>query len=280
MQFRVNGTPAAAYNVAALEAALPNAYVLSQPPPIVPQTYYPGAYHSPVDHHAKINDTSLTYIPVGKTNATTLEAKQKAITEIFEIYGRLQARLGYEFFDPTANPARSNGVGFAYIDPPAEKFFRGEVQLWKITHNGVDTHPIHIHLNNAQIINRVGWDGVIKPPEPYERGWKETIRMNPLESIFIAQKADLPTLPFKVPRSRRPLNPARPLGDTEGFTNINPLTGQPLAPTPTVNVNFDFGHEYVWHCHILAHEENDMMRPLMVRGVVAVGSLDLLLLSN
>jgi FtsP/CotA-like multicopper oxidase with cupredoxin domain len=280
MQFRVNGTPAATYNVAALEAALPTAYVLSQPPPIVPQTYYPGPYHSPVDYHAKINDTSLTYIPVGKTNATTLEAGQKAITEIFETYGRLQARLGYEFFDPTANPARANGVGFAYIDPPAEKFFRGEVQLWKITHNGVDTHPIHIHLNNAQIINRVGWDGVIKPPEPFERGWKETIRMNPLESIFIAQKADLPTLPFGVPRSVRPLNPARPLGDTEGFTNINPLTGQTLAPTPTVNVMTDFGHEYVWHCHILAHEENDMMRPLMVRGVVDVGSLDLLLLSN
>jgi FtsP/CotA-like multicopper oxidase with cupredoxin domain len=280
MQFRVNGTPAATYNLAALEAALPNAYVLSQPPPIVPQTYYPGAYHSNVDYHAKINDTSLTYIPVGKTAATVLQAGQKAITEIFEQYGRLQARLGYEIFDPTANPARSNGVGFAYIDPPAEKFFRGEVQLWKITHNGVDTHPIHIHLNNAQIINRVGWDGVIKPPEPYERGWKETIRMNPLESIFIAQKADLPTLPFRVPRSRRPLNPARALGDTEGFTNINPLTGQPLAPTPTVNIMADFGHEYVWHCHILAHEENDMMRALVVRGVFDVGSLDLLLLNN
>jgi spore coat protein A len=24
------------------------------------------------------------------------------------------------------------------------------------------------------------------------------------------------------------------------------------------------GHEYVWHCHILEHEEHDMMRPLIV----------------
>ena len=46
MQFRVAGTPAPAFNLAALQAALPNAYVKSQPPPIVPQTYYPGAYHS------------------------------------------------------------------------------------------------------------------------------------------------------------------------------------------------------------------------------------------
>ena len=24
------------------------------------------------------------------------------------------------------------------------------------------------------------------------------------------------------------------------------------------------GHEYVWHCHILEHEEHDMMRPLII----------------
>jgi len=24
------------------------------------------------------------------------------------------------------------------------------------------------------------------------------------------------------------------------------------------------GYEYVWHCHILEHEEHDMMRPLIV----------------
>ncbi|MDP2045064.1 MAG: multicopper oxidase domain-containing protein, partial [Deltaproteobacteria bacterium] len=263
MQFRVAGTPAPAFNLAALEAALPDAYVASQPPPIVPQPYYPPAYASPVPQHCRINDTSLTYKPLGATVPTTLQAGQKAIVELFEPYGRMNATLGYEIFDPTANPARSNGIGFAYIDPPVEVFQRGQIQLWKITHNGVDTHPVHIHLNNAQIINRVGWDGVIKPPEPYERGWKETIRMNPLESIFIAQKADLPVTPFAVPDSIRYLNPAKPPGDTSGFTNINPKTGQPITTTPTVNIMTNFGHEYVWHCHILSHEENDMMRPII-----------------
>jgi FtsP/CotA-like multicopper oxidase with cupredoxin domain len=278
MQFRVAGTPAPAFNLAALEAALPNAYVASQPPPIVPQTYYPPAYASAVDQHCRINDTSLTYTGLGLAGTHTLQAEQKAIVELFEPYGRMNATLGYEIFDPTTNPARSNGIGFTYNDPPVEIFHRGQIQLWKITHNGVDTHPVHIHLNNAQIVNRVGWDGVIKPPEPYERGWKETIRMNPLESIFIAQKADLPVTPFAVPDSIRPLNPSRPLGDTTGFTNINPKTGQPITTTPTVNVMTNFGHEYVWHCHILGHEENDMMRPLKVTGVIPVGSLDILFL--
>ena len=39
------------------------------------------------------------------------------------------------------------------------------VQLWKITHNGVDSHFIHFHLFDVQVINRVGWDGAIRPPD-------------------------------------------------------------------------------------------------------------------
>jgi spore coat protein A len=34
---------------------------------------------------------------------------------------------------------------------------------------------------------------------------------------------------------------------------INPKTKKP-----------GYGYEYVWHCHILEHEEHDMMRPLVV----------------
>jgi len=45
----------------------------------------------------------------------------------------------------------------------------------------------------------------------------------------IIMRFDLPTVPFTVPAS--------------------PRTG---------------GNEYVWHCHILEHEEHDMMRPLVV----------------
>jgi len=50
-----------------------------------------------------------------------------------------------------------------------------------------------------------------------------------------------------------------PFNSTNGFTNIDPLTGQPATP-PTSNTLFNFDWEYVWHCHILSHEENDMMR--------------------
>ena len=43
-------------------------------------------------------------------------------------------------------------------------------QIWRITHNGVDTHPIHFHLFDVQVINRVGWDGAYRLPEPDRAG--------------------------------------------------------------------------------------------------------------
>jgi hypothetical protein len=45
------------------------------------------------------------------------------------------------------------------------------------------------------------------------------------------------------------------------------MTGQSLTgnPMPVSNVMTNFGWEYVWHCHLLGHEENDMMRPLIMR---------------
>ena len=70
----------------------------------------------------------------------------------------------------------------------------------------------------------------------------------------------LPKAPFGLPDSNRPLNPMMPLGFTGGFNNVD-ANGDPL-PTPIVNQVVSFGWEYVWHCHILSHEEMDMMRPL------------------
>ena len=69
------------------------------------------------------------------------------------------------------------------------------------------------------------------PPDDNELGWKETVRMNPSEVITVIMQFNLPKLPAS-------------MGDPK-----SPRTG---------------GHEYVWHCHILEHEEHDMMRPLVV----------------
>ena len=134
-------------------------------------------------------------------------------------------------------------------------------QIWKITHNGVDTHPLHWHLYDVQVLNRVTWDNIISPPDPSELGWKDTLRVSPLEDTYVALRPIIPQLPFELPNSIRPLHPMIPIGSTIGFNNVD-ADGNPT--TPIVNQLVNFGWEYVWHCHILSHEEMDMMRPVAV----------------
>ena len=140
-------------------------------------------------------------------------------------------------------------------------------QIWKISHNGVDTHPIHFHIFDVQLINRVGWDGLIALPDPNELGWKDTIKVSPLMDTIVAMRPVAPSLPFGLPNSSRPLNPALPIGSLMNFSQIDWTTGQAWLPTsqyPLGISNFihDFKWEYVWHCHILSHEEMDMMRSI------------------
>jgi FtsP/CotA-like multicopper oxidase with cupredoxin domain len=186
--------------------------------------------------------------------------KPKAIQELFDpTYGRLNATLGLEL--PFTSAMTQTTIPLGYVDEPTERFADGETQLWKITHNGVDTHPVHFHLLNVQLVNRVDWAGIIMPPEANELGWKETVRMNPLEDIVVAVRAKTPSLPgFGVPLSIRAMDPAQPLGSPFGFTQVDPITG---TPKTVVNDIMNYGWEYVWHCHILGHEENDFLRPVV-----------------
>ena len=193
--------------------------------------------------------------------------KPKAIQELFDpTFGRLNATLGVEI--PYTSALTQTTIPLGYVDAPTEEFSHGETQIWKITHNGVDTHPVHFHLLNVQLINRVGWDNFIAPPEPNELGWKETVKMAPLEDVIVAVRAKRPKLGgFGLPNSVRLLDPAQPEGAMTGFTQIDPNTGNPAS---MANGIFDFGWEYVWHCHILGHEENDFMRAVVFHAKEAV----------
>ncbi|MEI7832518.1 MAG: fibronectin type III domain-containing protein [bacterium] len=254
MLINVSNAPAApAFNLAALQAALPKAYAAAQPPHIVPQIGDGAAKNT----YANLQDNTLTFTPLGKTSPVTVTMKQKAIQEMFELdYGRGNATLGTEL--PFTTFESQTTIPLAYIDPATDIIKDGEVQLWKITHDGVDSHPIHFHLFNVQVINRVSWDGTVQPPHPNELGWKDTVVMNPEEDCIVAMKPIKPVAPFEIPDSVRRMDVTMPLGSTIGFTQIDPLTNKPISVT---NQLVNFGQEYVWHCHLLGHEEMDMMRP-------------------
>ncbi len=256
MQIRVSGTAnGTALDQAALTAAVTAQYTAANglPAPIVPRGSTPGVNVS------RISDTSLT------VNGITKPMLSKTIQELFDPYGRMNATLGVEIPFTTATIQTTIPYGFA--DPATEVIPDGVTQLWKITHNGVDTHAIHFHLFNVQLVNRVGWDGAIRLPEANELGWKDTVRMNPLEDVVVALTAKTPTVPFAQPDNIRPLDPTQPA--TFSFTGVVDPAGLPVAAYPNSSVNF--GNEYTWHCHLLGHEENDMMRPIMVAVAPTTG---------
>jgi spore coat protein A len=131
-------------------------------------------------------------------------------------------------------------------DPVTEAPRVGTVEDWVYINLTGDTHPMHTHLVTFQVIGRTPFDaeayeeayggpdgvpggidpspfaiGPMEPPDPTERGFKDTVKANPGYFTRIRAKFDLPT----------------------GVT----------AP-----------QTYVHHCHIVEHEDNDMMRPFTV----------------
>jgi FtsP/CotA-like multicopper oxidase with cupredoxin domain len=210
-----------------------------------------------------IKAAGLVHVAAGQTINAYVE--NKTIQELFDPnWGRMNATLGIEL--PFVSALTATTIPLGYIDPATEFLQDGETQIWKITHNGVDSHPVHFHLVNLQIIGRVGWDGTVKPPYPEDIGWKETIKMSPLEDIIVAATAKTPAMPFGLPHSVRAMDPSQPLVDAannpviSGFTQIDPKTG---VPKVVANAIVDYKNEYVWHCHILGHEENDFMRSVV-----------------
>lgn len=168
-----------------------------------------------------------------------LTPQGKTLNEIADVYGRLIQMLG------TATPVAPGVFARAYTDPATEVVAAGALQVWDIYNLTMDTHPMHFHLVNVQVLGRAPFNAkkaIFAPTAPFvlpdanELGYKETVRMNPGTVTRVAMRFDLPTLPATI------------AGHPVVLPN-SPRTG---------------GNEYVWHCHILEHEEHDMMRPLIV----------------
>lgn len=284
MQIRVAAaTPAPAFNLTALNAAFASTatsqgvFASSQKPIIVPQAAYSSAYNTTfTDIFGSIFDTSLTFTPINGTTPVTLPLQSKSMHDemngAFDVdYGRMTVQVGVEI--PKSTPYTQTTILYNFFDSPTEVVkasIQGTMigslsdgtQIWRITQNGVDTHPMHWHMYDVQLINRVAWDNLIRPPDANELGWKDTVRINPLQDTYIALRPIVPTLPFDLPDSVRPLDPTQPIGTTlKTNTFIQDPSGTGIDE---VNHLVNFGWEYVWHCHMLAHEEMDAMRPVVI----------------
>jgi FtsP/CotA-like multicopper oxidase with cupredoxin domain len=289
MQIKVAGSTASPFplDLAGLNAAFAKStgkrgvFEVSQDNIIVPQAGYNSAYgvtNLPADAaraYVQIFEFSKTFTPLGSATPVTIPFQTKAMHDemgaAFDTkYGRMSGLLGLEL--PGSSALTQSILLYNYASPPVDLVAdttasqigqAGDgTQIWKITHNGVDTHPIHWHLFNLQLINRVAWDGALLPPDANELGWKETIRVNPLEDTIVAFRPKASVQPFDVPNSIRLIDPTLPEGaplDPPAVGWQDP-TAEPI--NEILNHYVNYGWEYVWHCHILSHEEMDMMHSM------------------
>jgi FtsP/CotA-like multicopper oxidase with cupredoxin domain len=240
--------------------------------------------------------TGATAVATGITIQFQPKAIQDEMGEAYDRdYGRMSGFLGLELSNIL--PQNRGFVLYPYISPPvdmhldsvtqgAKPVLGDGTQIWKITHNGVDTHTIHFHKYDVQIINRVAWDNQTRGPDPNELGWKETVRVNPLEDTIVAMRPVKPVgMPFELPNSVRLMDPTKPEGallpggpggyfDPEG----NPVTAYGGGGV-IANQYVNYGWEFVLHCHLLSHEEMDMMhamtfvlKPPDISGLSATGT--------
>jgi FtsP/CotA-like multicopper oxidase with cupredoxin domain len=277
----------------------------SQHPVIVGQGEYNPAYGTsfrttgPTNGTVQIYQTSFTFDALSGVTLQNFPLQPKMIQdeqgEAFEKeYGRMSGFLGVETPNPQAG--QQNMILYPFTAPPTEIIDTRSLprsglvdaqgipvavtpiarlddgtQIWKVTHNGVDTHPIHFHLYDVQLLNRVGWDGIIRKPDANELGWKDTVRVSPLEDTIVALRPVIPTVPFDLPNSIRLIDPSMPEGAYLANTTLAEQMGGPILafdpngePIDIINHYVNYGWEYVWHCHILSHEEMDMMRAVAV----------------
>jgi spore coat protein A len=187
--------------------------------------------------------------PWGLTTPPSIMPRFLTLNEAFDVYGRLIQIIGDDLaplgspLEGTAsyiNPARTQGA-------TEQRVKSGDIEVWEIYNVTGDMHPMHFHLVNVQVINRqrfdlnappgTGFTGPVIPPDDNELGWKETVPMYPGTVTRVIMKFDL--------------------SQAQIVTKKGKII--PTPPSPRTG-----GNEYVWHCHILEHEEHDMMHSLVV----------------
>jgi spore coat protein A, manganese oxidase len=135
----------------------------------------------------------------------------------------------HEMQDAQGNPMMVMLNDLSFMDPTTDFPKYQTTEVWRLINTTVDEHPIHLHLVNFQILDR----------QPFN-----------VDTFLVDH-----TLIFTGP-------PEPPLPTEIG--NHDMANSSPGYVTRIMTSPFNRLGKYVYHCHILAHEENDMMRPYEV----------------
>ena len=134
-----------------------------------------------------------------------------------------------EVDDPVARPMEMLLNNARWGDPITEKPLLNSVEIWNLINPGDDSHPIHLHLVRFQVLDRRNF-----------------------ERFAYQSKGQL--------RFTGPVTP--PDANEMGWKDTVRADAEMVT---RIIVRFEgYTGRYVWHCHILEHEDNEMMRPYEV----------------
>ena len=138
--------------------------------------------------------------------------------------GPAEALLGAVAGDPNVAPGLWTKQ--LWMDPVTENPIVGATEVWELYNATVDAHPMHIHEVHFQVVNR--------------------------QDISVDEGAET------VQVTGTP-NPPEPW-ETGFKDTVIAYPGQ----VTRVRLRFDRPGQFVWHCHIVEHEDNEMMRPYRI----------------
>ncbi|HSQ43440.1 MAG TPA: multicopper oxidase domain-containing protein, partial [Ginsengibacter sp.] len=124
-----------------------------------------------------------------------------------------------------------DGGAMDFDEPVTENIKLNDTEIWEFYNTTVDEHPIHLHLVKFQVISHQKFTGDLDPVT------------KKLTNIRLTGQPQLYNL------------------DEKGWKDTHIV---PAGEVTRVIAKFDRAGKYVWHCHILSHEDHDMMRPFIV----------------
>jgi spore coat protein A len=175
-------------------------------------------------------------------------------------------------------PVTTGGITEYLSELPVE----GTTEVWEIVNLTADAHPIHTHLTQFQLMNRQAFNtnkyaktyAAAFPAGTYVPGYGPPLDYADGNSRALGGNPDI------VPHLQGPARP--PAANEAGWKDTiiaypGEVTRFAVRYAPTdkdIDANdlvypFDpDGHGYVWHCHIIDHEDNEMMRPYRVQPAI------------
>jgi hypothetical protein len=257
------------------------------------------AFDSVLPLDTAVPDVSPTGINFGPVVPATVDRYRKvALFEGKDEFGRLQPLLGTaepaadymgspinwpatpeyqqaKLPDGTASPLTGQMEGsIAWHSPTTENPALNHVEEWEIWNVTGDAHPVHLHLVHFEVLGRqeinfdsnADEDGFIPGGSSPANDGAYLIPQPTVQHNSVAGDATTYGQGFKIVGTNLPASYGAPVPQPPEYVENAPkdmVTALPGQIT-RIRAKFDKPGRYVWHCHILSHEDHEMMRVMHV----------------